>query len=116
MADIAKAALGNRVLQHIGVLAAGETAASADTTLVEEKIDIAHEKLRRFGVVPFPTSAIPSWAQDSLEVYTAALVRPFFGQPVSPEQQEAAFRVAHRELARQVAGFAHKRRTKAAYF
>lgn len=116
MADIAKAALGNRVLQRLGVLAAGETAASADTTLVEEKIDIAHEKLRRFGVVPFATSAIPSWAQDSLEAYAAALCAPFFGQPMPPEAQESAFRVCQRELQRQVAGFAHKRRTQKAYF
>lgn len=116
MADIAKAALGNRVLQAIGVLAAGATAASADTTLVEEKIDVAHEKLRRFYLAPFPTSAIPSWAQSSLELYTAALVRPFFGQPMTAAQQEAEFRSAERELQRQVAGYAHKRPVKATYY
>lgn len=113
MANIAKAALGNRVLQRLGVLAAGATAATADTTLVEEKIDIAHEKLRKFYLTPFPTSAIPSWAQDSLEIYAAALVAPFFGKPVDTQ---AEFYRAERELSRQVAGYAHPIPTNAEYF
>lgn len=105
MADIAKAALGNRVLESIGVKAGSQAAATADTTLVEELIDAAHEKLRKFGLVPFATSAIPSWAQDPLRMYVAEMIKPYFGQQPSA----AAMQHAERELARQVSGYKHKR-------
>jgi hypothetical protein len=107
VADIAKAALRNRVLEHLGVLGAGDTAATADATLVDELVDAAHEELRRFGVVPFATSAIPSWAQDQLKVYVAAMAGPAFGKPWGLAEIEAMKNIARRALAAQVAGAKH---------
>lgn len=105
MADIAKAALRNRVLEHLGVLAAGETAATADQTLVDELIDAAHERLRKFGLVPFATSAIPSWAQTHLKEIVARDAGPAYGMSGQRLLElESAAVAAERELARQVAG------------
>jgi hypothetical protein len=117
VADIAKAALRNRVLEHLGVLAAGETAASADQTWVDEAIDAVHERLRKFGLAPFATSAIPSWAQIPLRDVVAGDVAQSYGmsgQRLLEFKQGAA--AAERELARQVAGFKHAIRVKAEYF
>lgn len=117
MADIAKAALRNRVLEHLGVLAAGETAASADQTLVDEAIDAAHERLRKIGYVPFATSAIPSWAQIQLRDIVAGDVAQAYGMSGQRliEFKETA-RLGERELARQVAGFRHAVPIKGTYF
>lgn len=116
MADIAKAALRQRVLEHLGVLAAGETPASADQTFVDEKIDAAHDALRKFGLVPFATSAIPSWAQDPLTIYVAALCGPAYGKPWGPDVVAFMKRDAERELARQVSGYRHPLSVMADYF
>lgn len=117
MADIAKAALGDRVLQNLGILAAGATAATADTTLVAERIDAVHERLRKLGLVPFATSAIPSWAQSQLCDITSADVAVFYGksgQELMEFQQRAV--MAERELARQVAGRRHHVHIQAKYY
>jgi hypothetical protein len=117
MANLTKAALRNRVLEHLGVLAAGETAAAADQTLVEEAIDAAHERLRKFGLAPFATSAIPSWAQIQLRDVVAGDVAQAYGmsgQRLIEFKQGAA--EAERELARQVAGFKHPTAVKAKYY
>jgi hypothetical protein len=117
VADLSKAALGVRVLEHLGVLAAGETAASADTTWVAEAIDAAHERLRRYGVVPFATSAIPSWAQIGLRDVVAGDMAQSYGVT---GQRLAEFKVAgkeaEKELGRQVAGYRHKTPIKARYY
>ena len=105
MADIAKAALRNRVLEHLGVIGAGETAAAADQTLVDEALDATHARLRKFGLVPFPTSAIPSWAQVPLRDAVAGDVAQTYG--VSGQrliEYKMAAQVAERELARQMSG------------
>ena len=117
MADIAKAALRNRVLEHLGVLAAGETAATADQTWVDESIDSAHERLRKLGLVPFPTSAIPSWAQNQLRDIVAGDVAQSYGKNGQElmELKQGAI-VGERELARQVAGYKHNIRVKADYY
>lgn len=117
MADIAKAALRNRVLEHLGVLAAGETAATADQTWVDEAIDAAHERLRKFGLVPFATSAIPSWAQISFRDVVAGDVAQSYGMSGQRllEFKEGA-RIGEMELARQVAGFKHPKRVEADYY
>jgi hypothetical protein len=117
VADIAKAALRNRVLEHLGVLAAGETAATVDQAWVDEAIDAAHDRLRKFGLVPFATSAIPSWAQIPLRDIVAGDVASSYGmsgQRLMEFKQGAV--VGERELARQVAGFKHPLRVAAEYF
>ena len=117
MADIAKAALRNRVLEHLGVLAAGATAATADQTLVDEEIDASHARLRKFGVVPFPTSAIPDWAQQQMCDYVAYKCAPKYG--VSGQRLvELAMRAKEAEfdLARQVSGYRHNLRVRPEWF
>lgn len=116
MADIAKAALRNRVLEHLGVLAAGGTAATADATLVDELIDAAWEELRRFGCVPFATSAIPSWAQDPLKTYVAAMAGPAFGRVRADGDVFAAKKLARQQLESQVAGYRHAVPIRGKYF
>lgn len=105
MADIAKAALRNRVLEHLGVIGAGETAAAADQALVDEAVDATHARLRKFGLVPFPTSAIPSWAQIPFRDAVAGDVAQIYGMG---GQRLTEFKIAaqqaERELARQVSG------------
>lgn len=117
MADIAKAALRNRVLEHLGVLAAGETAATADQTWVDEAIDAVHERLRKLGRVPFATSAIPSWAQIPLRDVVAGDVAQSYGmsgQRLMEFKQGA--KAGEVELARQVAGFRHNISITPKYF
>lgn len=117
MADIAKAALRNRVLEHLGVLAAGGTAATADATLVDEAIDACHERLQKFGLVPFATSAIPSWAQIHLRDYVAGDVAQVFGLGGSrlAEFKEMQKR-AEFELHRQLTGHKQPRRVVPEWF
>lgn len=114
MADLTKAELRNRVLQHIGVLAAGQSASGEDANMVDESIDAAHERLRKMGLVPFATSAIPPWAQAPLRDYVAGDVAATFGMR-EPSWKEGQM-MAERDLARQVAGFRHDLRTTAEYF
>ncbi len=111
MADIAKAALRSRVLEHLGIIAAGATPASADQTLVDEEIDASHSRLRKFGLVTFPTSAIPDWAQQQLCDYVAYYVAPKYG--ISGQrliELSARATKAEFDLARQVSGYKHPKR------
>lgn len=117
MADIAKAALRNRVLEHLGVLAAGETAATVDQTWVEEAIDAAHDRLRKLGYAPFPVGAVPPWAQIPLRDIVAGDVAQSYGmsgQRLMEFKQGAE--VGEVELARQVAGFRHNVSITPKYF
>lgn len=79
MADLTKAQFRDRVLEHMGILAAGQSASAEDAEIVEEAIDSAHDQLRKFGLAPFATSAIPAWAQPGLRSYVCDLVGPTFG-------------------------------------
>lgn len=117
MADLTKAALCNRVLEHLGVLAAGETAATADSTWAAEAYDAAYDRLRKLGYVPFLTNAIPSWAQIPVRNIVAADVAQSYGMSAQRlmEFKQAALE-GERELAKQTAGFKHEVRIKAEYF
>jgi hypothetical protein len=118
MADITKADLRDMILQHLVVLAVGQTANAADAALVELAIDSAHDRLNKRGLTPFPVSLIPSWAQIPLRDYVAIDVSPSFGREVqrlpdgtSPIQNQALV-----ELHAQCAGYKHAKRTKAVYY
>ena len=106
MATLTKAELRARVLQHLGIVGVGHSASAADAALVDEAIDAAHARLRKFGLVPFATSAIPEYAQQQLRDYVAGEVSLSFGHPRFAELK-AAQMVAERELQRQVAGYRH---------
>lgn len=117
MADITKQNLRDRVLQNIGVLAAGSTSAVNDQTLVEEAIDAQYAQMRKFRLVPFPVTSIPDWAQQQIEDIVSFAVAPKYGITGGRlgELREAA-RVGEFNLNRQLSGFKHKRRTPAEYF
>jgi hypothetical protein len=116
VADIAKAALRNRVLEHLGVLAAGETAATADATYVDEVIDAAYEELRKAGLAPFPTSAIPSWAQLGFRNWVVAECGPTYGRPWTEDEVDRRKMIAEKRLSKQVAGYRHPIPIRAKYY
>jgi hypothetical protein len=105
MADLTKAQLSARVLEHLGVKAATQGANAADDIFVQEAIDAAHDRLRKFGIVPFATSAIPAWAQIQMRDYVAGDVAQAFGLGAERLSEFKGFaQTAERELARQIAG------------
>jgi hypothetical protein len=116
VADITKAALRNRVLEHLGVLAAGETPATVDQTYVEEIIDAAHEELRKVGTALFATGAIPSWAQIGLRNWVVAECGPTYGKPWSQAEVEQRKAQAELQLARQARSKKNGRPTKAYFY
>jgi hypothetical protein len=113
MATLTKAELRNRVLEHLGIKPAGQSASAEDAVLVDEAIDAAHDRLNKFGLVPFATSAIPEWAQVPLRDYVAGDVGRSFGFGDSLKQQQM---LAESELRRQVAGFRHPIPIRVDYF
>jgi len=117
MADLARAAMINRVLEFLGVKAATQGANSGDVEMVGEVLDSAHERLRKYGLAPFETSSIPPWAQIPFRDYVAGDVAQSFGitgQRLLEFRQ--AQQVGERELAKQVAGFRHAMPIVADYF
>jgi hypothetical protein len=118
VAALTKAELRARVLEHLGVVGAGQSAAAEDAALVDEAIDAAHDRLRKLGLAPFATSAIPSWAQVPLRNYVAVDVSPSFGVSVQrlPNGESPEQHAAERELGRQVAGYRHPIPIKADYY
>lgn len=114
MADLTKAQLSTRVLEHLGILAAGESASTADDARVQEAIDSAYERLRKLGLVPFATSAVPPWAQVALRDYVAGDIAESFG--LRDPKWKAMQSLAERDLRRQTAGFRHPIPIRADYF
>lgn len=113
MADLTRAEMIDRVLEHIGVKAAGQSAKAEDSALVGEAVDAAHDRLNKFGLVPFATSAIPAWAQIPFRDYVAGDIGQSFGYG---ERFRAGQIMGERELAKQCAGYKHNKRTRAEYF
>ena len=115
MSDLTKAQLSARILEHIGVKSAADGARAEDDALVQEAIDAAHERLQKYGLVPFATSAIPPWAQLDLRDYVAGEIVQAFGLGGDPKWEAKASK-AERELARQIAGFRHNLPIVTEYF
>ena len=108
MADIAKAALRNRVLEHLGVLATGEAADLVDADLVDEAIEAVHARLRKLGLAPFSTTAVPPWAQISLRDIVAGDIAQSYGMSGQRLLEfKTGAEVGETELRRQVAGYRH---------
>ena len=84
MATWNKVVLRERILQHLGVVGAGQVPSSEDAEIVNEAIDISFAKLRKMNVAPFFIEAIPEWAQDSMRDYVAYMVAGTFG--VGPQK------------------------------
>ncbi len=79
MADLTRADLIDRVLEHLGVKGATQSASAADAKLVGEVVDSLHSRLRGEDLAPFELSAIPPWAQVAMRDLTALEVAPSFG-------------------------------------
>lgn len=79
MATLTKVEMRTRILQHLGVLSADESANAADAAIVDEAIDAAAAKLRNLGLASFDTSAVPEYAQIGFRDYVAADVASIFG-------------------------------------
>ena len=79
MATTTKAVLRNRVLEELGVLAAGETANSNDADVVDARIELINDQYIENGVSHWATSAIPDYAVEPLITITAARCAPAFG-------------------------------------
>jgi hypothetical protein len=100
MANLTKAALRDRILEHLGVKAAGQSTASENAVLTEEGIDSAWARLRLRGMAPYLTSAIPDWAQAPLRDYVAAELADVFGvqgqrlQTIMGRQRKAEMEMA----------------------
>ena len=84
MAAITKSELRNRVLRHLGVLAAGEAASSEDASVVDDAIEAAFEELSKYGTVEsgFTSNNIPDWAQEPFRDRVAFQMAPAFGIPM----------------------------------
>lgn len=76
-----KADLRNRALEHLGVLAAGESPSAEDAALVDGRIDSLHEKLMARRLVNFETSAIPDEAVHDYMRIVANECAQAFGLP-----------------------------------
>lgn len=114
MADLTKAQLAARILEHLGVKSATDGADASDQELAEEAIDSAHERLRKYGLAPFATSAIPPWAQVALRDYVAGDIAQTFGKDDPKWKQGQA--MAERELAKQTSGSKPPLAIRADYF
>lgn len=79
MANWTKAELSARVLKYLNVVGAGQTATADDDTATQETIDSVYKRLRKLGLAPFATSAIPEYAQNGLRKIVAYEVAPLFG-------------------------------------
>lgn len=79
MATITRAQLIERVLQNLGVLAAGQTPSAEDSFATGEAIDSVYARLQRDEKAPFTLSAIPEWAQPSLRDVVSYELKDVFG-------------------------------------
>lgn len=84
MAAWNRVTLRERILQHLGVVGAGQVPSSEDAEIVDEAIDIAFAKLRKMNLAPFAVDAVPEWAQDSMRDYVSYMVAGTFG--VGPQK------------------------------
>ncbi len=74
-----KTQLREAILEHLKVLAAGETASSEDAALVDKIIDRVHPQLQVRGMAPFDTANIPDHYGEPLTRRIAFNVAPKFG-------------------------------------
>ena len=84
--SITKATLRNNVLEHLGVLASGETANAADSATVEAMIDGVHAEMVTQEVAFWETSAIPDEVKLPLRDIVAKRAAKTFG--ATPNEAE----------------------------
>lgn len=79
MATMTKAEIAARALEALGVKAASQSTNALDGARAEEAVDAVHARLRKEGLAPFATSAVPEWAQSQLINIVAMDLVPAFG-------------------------------------
>ena len=103
MADQTRAQTITRVLQRIGVLGVGQTADTNDETLVGTVLDSIYADLRKRGLAPFLSSAVPDWAQEPFAKVLSFHAAAYFGKAGDPSDVA----LGERELFAQTAGYKH---------
>lgn len=88
-----QAQLRDRVLQELGVLAAGETATAEDAELVEDVICAVHAMLRREFFVDWQLDSIPPEVIEPLMAVNAARLAGRFGLSTERRRELLAFGV-----------------------
>lgn len=91
-----KAKLAEKVLENIGVKAAGQPVSSDYANYVKDSWTSVYDQLSDVSLVPFPANEIPDWALFPLIKYLSVEVGPRFGRP----QPEGLKNIAMQELAR----------------
>lgn len=86
--SITKSELRTRVLQHLTVLGAGETASAEDAVLIDGIIDSENAFLQTHGISTWLTSAIPDHVIEPLKRYIAARAANSFGKGDQTAQAE----------------------------
>lgn len=117
MATLTRAEVAERALQALGVLAAGQDAVAEDTNRAGEAVDYVHALLRKEGLAPWATSAVPEWAQSAFIHLVAVELVPTFG--VSGERLQSLMALAdkgRKDLCIQMFGERHQLPVKAYYF
>jgi hypothetical protein len=79
MATKTRAEMVDWTLEVLGVKPAGQSASAEDADLVGRYFDTTYASLRKLGVAPFGTSAVPEWAQASFAHIVAADMTNHYG-------------------------------------
>jgi hypothetical protein len=100
--DIDTEALAQEVLEHLGVVAVGQTPAEAVTAKAVKGVERAWDRLSENGVAPFSIDAIPGNAQDQMRDYCAGFLAQSFKVAADRVQQlKIAGEIAETLLAEQ---------------
>lgn len=112
-----KADLRDSVLERLGVLGAGATAAQEDAALVERTIDRYHETLVGEGLANWATSDIPDEVMVPLTwIFAGLLARPFELNEQEVVNLENEITLGRNALRRQISVKAKSEPVTAEYF
>lgn len=104
MADKTRAQMIDWILEVVGAKPAGQSASAEVGDVAGRYYDSAYARLRKRGLVPFGSGAVPEWAQAPLAHYVARDCAATFGvtgEQLGKLELEANWSV--RELTEQVA-------------
>jgi hypothetical protein len=94
--------LALRVMQELGVVAAGETPSAEDSTLIVSEYYLAQQELEQRNIGAWDVEAIPEAYFVPLAKFMAARVAVMFGAPAADE--EMALRTLRRVTAKPYIG------------
>ena len=100
MANWTAAELRNAALRKLGILGQAQTANADNAKLADDAWTSLHPQLRKDGLAPFTSAAVPEWAQQPCSKIVAGEIAEEFGKSI-PEAESLKNR-GMRELAKQV--------------